>query len=216
MFYVSRSEKMLPNSLREAQNTKSNCHKHGQVLAVILSVSSSKNNNLLFRYPCDTSDELQDAAADSDSTARNEFAVKNDDSYYEVTNQFFQHLGIGENGLITYSDNVLSTFLAVQSSQLANKPFDVKVDDVQFVGYPVSVKHRKKQSKETSSASLTNVNVVFALPESVTEATKACYHQLSQQVAMAIKHEESRCCYFCTQKKLMEPILEDYREGGLY
>ena len=43
----------------------------------------------------------------------------------------------------------------------------------------------------------------------MSESSKACYHQLSQQVAMAIKHEESRCCYFCTQRKLMERVIED-------
>lgn len=66
---------------------------------------------------------------------------------------------------------MLSTFLAVQSSKLAagaNKTFDVKVDDVQFVGYPVSVKHcrSKLKTKDGSGPSLTNVNVVFALPVS--------------------------------------------------
>lgn len=43
----------------------------------------------------------------------------------------------------------------------------------------------------------------------MSEETKACYHQLSQQVAMAIKHEESRCCYFCKQRKIMERIIEE-------
>ena len=63
---------------------------------------------------------------------------------------------------------MLSTFLAVQSTKLANKRFDVKVDDVQFVGYPVSVKHcpSRRKGKEASGVSLTNVNVVFALPVS--------------------------------------------------
>lgn len=67
-----------------------------------------------------------------------------------------------------YSDKVLSTFLAVQSTKVANKPFDVKVDDVQFVGYPVSVKHSpsRRKGKDPSGVSLTNVNVVFALPVS--------------------------------------------------
>lgn len=43
----------------------------------------------------------------------------------------------------------------------------------------------------------------------MSEQTKACYHQLSQQVAMAIKHEESRCCYFCKQRKIMDRIIEE-------
>lgn len=64
-----------------------------------------------------------------------------------------------------YSDNVLTKFLAVTSTKLADKPFDVKVDDVQFVGYPVSVRHcpNRKKGKGPSGVSLTNVNVVFAL-----------------------------------------------------
>ena len=48
-----------------------------------------------------------------------------------------------------------------------------------------------------------------SLQESVSEQTKACYHQLSQQVAMAIKHEESRCCHFCKQRKIMDRIIEE-------
>ncbi|XP_067945111.1 GATOR1 complex protein NPRL3-like isoform X2 [Watersipora subatra] len=174
------------------------CYNESQVLAVILSVSGSKISSLLFRYPCDSSETQLENGAIAGIPSQNKFAVKNAERFYEITNQ--------------YSDKVLSNFLAVQSTQLANKPFDVKVDDVQFVGYPVSVKHcpSRKKGRDSGGVSLTNVNVVFALPESVSESTKSCYHQLSQQVAMAIKHEEGRCCYFCSERKLMERVIEEY------
>lgn len=68
-----------------------------------------------------------------------------------------------------YSDEVLSKFLAVHA-HLADKRFDVKVDDVQFVGYPVSMKHSptRKLGKDPKNLSSMTINVVFALPVSVT------------------------------------------------
>lgn len=71
---------------------------------------------------------------------------------------------------LRYSDEVLSKFLSVHYAHLTNKRFDVKVDDVQFVGYPVSLKHsptrRKGKDPKPSGSTFCIINVVFALPVS--------------------------------------------------
>lgn len=65
---------------------------------------------------------------------------------------------------------MLSNFLTVHAP-MSDKLFDVKVDDVQFVGYPVTITHsnsriKKKGGRREGSGSTTTINVVFALPVS--------------------------------------------------
>lgn len=65
-----------------------------------------------------------------------------------------------------YSDKVLATFLSsTVYSTPDDKLFEVKVDDVQFLGYTVTVQHsRLKKKGRGGDSSGTTVNVVFALP----------------------------------------------------
>lgn len=68
-----------------------------------------------------------------------------------------------------YSDKVLATFLSsTVYSTSDDKLFDVKVDDVQFLGYTVTVMHsRLKKKGRSGEGSGTTVNVVFALPVTI-------------------------------------------------
>ena len=65
-----------------------------------------------------------------------------------------------------YSDDTLGNLLAVKTD-LCGKPFEVKINDVIFVGYPLSLQqnfqseHSKK--RESAGATCFSFHIVFAL-----------------------------------------------------
>lgn len=81
------------------------------------------------------------------------------------------------NGNLTgLSDEVLSTLFAVKP-ELCETKFELKVNDVRFVGHPTVLPSRN--DKEVNSSML--FNVVFALQAQASHSVVKCYYDLSKR-----------------------------------
>lgn len=75
------------------------------------------------------------------------------------------------------SDEVLSTLFVVKSD-LCESKFELKVNDIRFVGHPTLLPSRGP--KEINSSML--FNVVFALQAQASHAVVKCYYDLSKRL----------------------------------
>jgi len=140
---------------------------------------------------------------------------------------------ISSNGtLVGISDRILGNLLAVKQ-ELCGGKFELKVNDVVFVGHPkLLVDHgsgattslapgsmdsapaldtshapNKKTVKEVST--LTLFNVVFVLTAAASFEIRNCIHQLALSFAAALAHEERRCGFLTQQAKMMIAVYDE-------
>ncbi|CAB0007646.1 unnamed protein product [Nesidiocoris tenuis] len=87
-----------------------------------------------------------------------------------------------------FSDEVLSSLFAVKQ-ELCDAKFELKVNNVRFVGHPTLV----------PCEPLMLVNVVFSLQALASHSIVKCYYGLSKSLGIALRHEERRCGYLSEQ-----------------
>lgn len=66
-----------------------------------------------------------------------------------------------------FTDEMLSTLFAVKA-ELCNTKFELKVNDVRFVGHPTLLPY--KTNKDNSAAPIILINIVFALQASASHS----------------------------------------------
>ncbi|KAI4504399.1 hypothetical protein M0802_000870 [Mischocyttarus mexicanus] len=163
-------------------------------LSVILVKSDSKGDRLLFRYPHMTS-HVRDS---KQCTKR-----KNPYSLTTSEDLLQQSLpcptsNINNGNLTGLKDEVLSTLFAVKP-ELCDQKFELKVNDVRFVGHPTLIPQRG--FKEVNSSML--FNVVFALQAQASHSVVKCYYDLSRRLGIALSYEEKRCGFLTDEIKIM-------------
>ncbi|XP_060527975.1 GATOR complex protein NPRL3 isoform X2 [Cylas formicarius] len=165
-------------------------------ISVILVKSDSKGDRLLFRYPF----EVQEKKVTSNMRGKNPYAIKT------TGDLLFQNpISVSSNirkGVLTgFSDEVLSTLFAVKT-ELCDKKFELKINDVRFVSHPTLLQLRNKQPDNDDSG-LMLVNIVFALSALASHSVVKCYHDLSQRMGIVLRHEERRCGFVSEQTQVM-------------
>ncbi|KAG7158618.1 GATOR complex protein NPRL3-like [Homarus americanus] len=112
---------------------------------------------------------------------------------------------ISNGKLVGFSDKVMSNLFAVKS-ELCDSKFELKVNDVRFVGHPVrlnpSTTHARPQDKRKASTIIL-FNIVFALKATLNHDVVNCYHDLSMRLGLALRHEEYRCQFLSSEAKIM-------------
>lgn len=93
--------------------------------------------------------------------------------------------------VIGITDSAFSNLFGVLSHKLCGQKFELKVDNVRFVGHPTLLDNGQC------------FHVVFALKANAPHDVVKCYHEISQLIAIALKSEEKRCTYFTEQTKIM-------------
>ncbi|XP_034951005.1 GATOR complex protein NPRL3 [Chelonus insularis] len=161
-------------------------------LSIILVKSDSKGDRMLFRYP-HTTNYKRDS---SQCTKR-----KNPYSLI-IAKDSLQSLpcptsNITNGNLTGLPDEVLSTLFAVKP-ELCEMKFELKVNNVRFVGHPTLLSSR---GKEVNSSML--FNVVFALQAQADQSVVKCYYDLSKRLGIALRHEEKRCGFLSEEIKMM-------------
>ncbi|XP_009298073.1 GATOR1 complex protein NPRL3 isoform X5 [Danio rerio] len=108
-----------------------------------------------------------------------------------------------------FSDIILATILATKSD-MCGKKFELKIDNVRFVGHPTLLQppHTIQASKTDPSPkrelpTMILFSVVFALRANADASVISCMHNLSRRIAIALQHEERRCQYLTREAKLM-------------
>ncbi|XP_070316470.1 GATOR1 complex protein NPRL3 isoform X2 [Odocoileus virginianus] len=144
-------------------------------ISVILVSSGSRGNKLLFRYPFQRS---QEHPASQTSKPRSRYAVNSTGEHAE-----------DQDGDPRFSDVILATILATKSEMCGQK-FELKIDNVRFVGHPTLLQHTLGQAHADPSVI-------------------SCLHTLSRRIATVLQHEERRCQYLTREAKLILALQDE-------
>ncbi|KAM9599275.1 GATOR1 complex protein NPRL3 isoform 7-T7 [Morphnus guianensis] len=144
-------------------------------ISVILVSSGSRGNKLLFRFPFQRGAEHPAAQANK---PRSRYAVNSSGDTTE-----------DQDGDSRFSDVILATILATKSD-MCGKKFELKIDNVRFVGHPTLLQHALGQANADPSV----IN---------------CLHNLSRRIAIVLQHEERRCQYLTREAKLILAIQDE-------
>ncbi|XP_068218256.1 GATOR1 complex protein NPRL3 isoform X1 [Palaemon carinicauda] len=169
-------------------------------LGIILVKNGSRGDRLLFRYPFSGEPILETKAKNK---RRNPYSLIEESS--ATTTPLPQTSNISNGKLAGFSDKVMSNLFAVKN-ELGDKKFELKVNDVRFVGHPVllnaqEIQDRPQERRRTSTIIL--FNIVFALKATLDHDAVDCYHDLSMRLGLALRHEEYRCQFLSLEAKIM-------------
>ncbi|XP_043955445.1 GATOR complex protein NPRL3 isoform X3 [Gambusia affinis] len=178
--------------------SQNNRHKSGDKtspISVILVSSGSRGNKLLFRYPFQ---RTADCPSSLSAKPRNPYALNTAGDVQE-----------DPDGDSRFSDSILATILATKND-MCGKKFELKIDNVRFVGHPTHLQHssliqvsKTDPSPKRETPTMILFNVVFALRANADPSVISCMHNLSRRIAIALQHEERRCQYLTREAKLM-------------
>ena len=196
-------------SIRD-QSSKPSVSDETTPLGVFLVKSDSSEKKLLFRYPY-----VIEELSPSINVEPNKYALTvenkhetlagtvNDPSgtgltallpaYTELTSSITLDINDQEEitKVIGINDLAFSNLFGVVQHRLCNQKFELKVDNVRFVGHPTLLDNNQC------------FHVVFALKANASHDIVKCYHELSQHIAISLKSEEHRINYFTEQTKIM-------------
>lgn len=153
-------------------------------LSIILVKSDSKGDRLLFRYPFLALEKNEPA----NTKRKNPYTLPNGNAEDLLQSPPQPVSNIQKGHLTGFTDEVLSSLFAVKL-ELCNRKFELKVNDVRFVSHPTLLQLRSKKHDETFLL----INIVFALQALANQSVVKCYHELSERIGIAVKHEEERC-----------------------
>ncbi|VVC95386.1 unnamed protein product [Leptidea sinapis] len=157
--------------------------------------SDSKGDRLLFRYPYTL--ENKDERKQEKCGRHNPYAINITEDLLQ--NPQSQTSNICKGQLSGFTDEMLSTLFAVKA-ELCNRKFELKVNDVRFVGHPTLLPYR---TNKDDTAAMILINIVFALQASASHSIVKCYYDLSKRLGKALRHEEKRCSYLTEEMKIM-------------
>ncbi|KAJ8984780.1 hypothetical protein NQ317_003693 [Molorchus minor] len=167
-------------------------------LSVILVKSDSKGDRLLFRYPF----QVQDNTEPSSTRRKNPYTLPVVEDLLQSSSLPMSNISKGN--LTGFTDEVLSSLFAVKS-ELCNKKFELKVNDVRFVCHPTLLQLKTKQDE----SGIMLVNVVFALQALASHSVVKCYHDLSKRMGIVLKYEEKDVGLLSEQTQLMTSVHDD-------
>uniref|UniRef100_A0A8C8DYV9 GATOR complex protein NPRL3 n=1 Tax=Oryzias sinensis TaxID=183150 RepID=A0A8C8DYV9_9TELE len=129
--------------------------------------------------------------------------------------QKFFHIQTFFSLSLRFSDIILATILATKSD-MCGKKFELKIDNVRFVGHPTLLQHspimqvsKTDPSPKRELPTMILFNVVFALRANADPSVISCMHNLSRRIAIALQHEEHRCQYLTREAKLMLSVQDE-------
>ncbi|GBP48723.1 GATOR complex protein NPRL3 [Eumeta japonica] len=157
--------------------------------------SDSKGDRLLFRYPYTT--DIKDENTKQKSGRQNPYAISVLEDLLQCPQP--QTSNISKGQLSGFTDEMLSTLFAVKA-ELCNSKFELKVNDVRFVGHPTLLTYR---TNNDDSAAMIVINIVFALQASASHTVVKCYYDLSKRLGKALRYEEKRYSYLTEEMRLM-------------
>ncbi|KAJ1529543.1 hypothetical protein ONE63_006315 [Megalurothrips usitatus] len=183
-------------------------------ISVILVNSDSKGDRLLFRFPYAT-DPRQHGENCQQIRRRNPYALTVNADLLQ--SQPAQTSNIQHGRLTGFTDEVLSTLFAVKP-ELCERKFELKVNDVRFVGHPIQLpaSSQSRSSLGGSGSKLDTpshtilINMVFALHATASHSIVKCYYDLSKRLGVALRHEEKRCAYVTQETKIMVTAHDEF------
>ncbi|XP_077302655.1 GATOR complex protein Nprl3 isoform X2 [Arctopsyche grandis] len=169
-------------------------------LSIILVKSDSKGDRLLFRYPYET--DVANDIHDPNNGKRNPYALNIIEDLLQTPMP--QTSNIHKGQLTGFTDEVLSTLFAVKP-ELCHKKFELKVNDVRFVGHPTLF----RANKDDGTSSTILINIVFALQALASHSVVKCYYDLSKRLGKALRYEEKRRAFLSEEMKIMITVHDE-------
>ena len=148
-------------------------------LAIILIKSGANGGRLLFRYPY--FDQIGQPVPFIRSNPYG-LGLPEDDLIAMPEEDCSSNIKNGQ--LYGFSDETLVNILAV-SKCLCDAKFELKVNDVRFVGHPLT-------TGRGSKSGIAMFHLVFALRAEASYSIILCYHEFSKIIGLILKHEEER------------------------
>ncbi|XP_046690518.1 GATOR complex protein NPRL3 isoform X2 [Silurus meridionalis] len=183
-------------------------------ISVILVSSGSRGNKLLFRYPFGGVSENTSSTA---TKQRSPYALRTtNDATEDQDGDSREQTPLTDEQLVAgFSDNILATILATKSD-MCGKKFELKIDNVRFVGHPTLLQppntiqvSKTDPSPKREMPTMILFSVVFALRANAEPSVISCMHNLSRRIAIALQHEERRCQYLTREAKLMLAVQDE-------
>jgi len=166
-------------------------------LCIILVKSGAHGGKLLFRYPFNT--QAVFPSTPSKIVRENPYAITiSEDLLNHRVNS--EPTNIKDGQLDGLSDETLANLFSV-SKIMCGAKFELKLNDVRFVGHPVSLEPDTSSDSFARKTTITMFHIVFALRAVGNYSIVACYHELSQRLGLILKHEEHRVGYLTQQMR---------------
>ncbi|XP_069125452.1 GATOR1 complex protein NPRL3-like [Argopecten irradians] len=187
-------------------------------VAVLLVTSGTRGDRLLYKYPVEPdvptcTDKLKPY------TFKNPYAVKvSEDLQAYKSHRVNSKKHTNTLDSVRFSDQILANLLAVKSD-LCSMRFNVKVDDIHFIGYPMLFDPCTGQTASKSSHQIISFSIILALKAHLNLSVINCYHDLMKQLTVAVHYEERRRHYLSQQAKIMLGVHDEVAampEEGLY
>ncbi|XP_028669963.1 GATOR complex protein NPRL3 isoform X1 [Erpetoichthys calabaricus] len=183
-------------------------------ISVILVSSGSRGHKLLFRYPFQ---RISENPSSQTTKLRSPYALNTSgDVPEDQDGDSREQTPLTDEQLVAgFSDVILATILATKAD-MCGKKFELKIDNVRFVGHPTLLQHgqgiqvsKTDPSPKREMPTMILFNVVFALRANADPSVISCMHNLSRRIAIALQHEERRCQYLTREAKLMLAAQDD-------
>ncbi|XP_062306338.1 GATOR complex protein NPRL3 isoform X2 [Osmerus eperlanus] len=217
MYNHSSSVEVFADRNSMYKHSQNNINKSGEKtspISVILVSSGSRGNKLLFRYPFQRLTECPSSLA---TKQRSPYALNTAGDVLEDQDGDSRELSplTDEQLVAGFSDIILATILATKSD-MCGKKFELKIDNVRFVGHPTLLQHphtiqvsKTDPSPKRETPTMILFSVVFALRANADPSVISCMHNLSRRIAIALQHEERRCQYLTREAKLMLAVQDE-------
>lgn len=178
-------------------------------LGIFLVKSGANGDRLLFKYPFEPPKDPR-----ANTRPQNPYAlVVSDDPLF--MSRSASTGDVLQGNYVTISDKALSNLFACQQD-LCKQKFELKINNVRFVGHPVSLQTKPdyKGSNDEKDSCTHMLNVVLALKAQASHEIVKQYHDLSKKIASAICSEEAKNGYFSRESKFMMRIHDNDADGN--
>ena len=168
-------------------------------LCFILVKSGAHGGKLLFKYPYNEHSDIDDESVHCNCAGGNPYKLTISE---DLLNQreHVEQSNIKQGQLHGLSDETLANLFSV-SKDLCGSKFELKLNDVRFVGHPVSLEPDDGSSCRRST--LTMFHIVIALRADTHYSIVHCYHELSMRLGLVLYHEEIRVGYMTQQMRFL-------------
>ena len=146
-------------------------------LCIILVKTGAHGGRLLFRYPYSNQVIPEVTVIRSNPYS---LIFSEDDLIGKSEGDNTSNIRNGQ--LDGFSDETLVNILAVSKS-LCDAKFELKVNDVRFVGHPLSIEHRTEKHKQSG---ISMFHLVFAIRAEASYSIILCYHDFSKIISLLI------------------------------
>lgn len=171
-------------------------------LGVILVSKGTKADRLLFVYPYDTTDP---GSAVCQSPYATPYSMREPAQFTSEVQRPSGDEGRDLECYFGFPTDIIAHLFTVREC-ICQKNFELKIDNVRYVGYPMKLDKRPEGSVRLDGGDPMTIlmfNIVFVLQARSSKRVVLAYQNLAHRLSVAINSEETRCGYLTRQAEIM-------------